>query len=239
MTSGLRCATRSVSCGERMSSRWNENLRLRCARASARLASDAGRQVVDDVDVAALGEQPVDERRADEPGAAGDHHAHRVSRPGRRERRVGARMRARTRAPGTERRVGADDRVVGRDRARPRIARRRRRSRSPPRRPSDGAVVHHRPHARAPAPTVRPRRPPSRRPARRRRRRAVAEQHRRSSARVGVDRRRRPAPRPRARARARPAPAAPPSAPASTSACAWRYFSGVPMSSQYASARIA
>ena len=50
------------------------------ARASARFAERAGREVVDDVDAPALGEEPVDERRADEPGAAGDQRLHRPSR---------------------------------------------------------------------------------------------------------------------------------------------------------------
>ena len=36
----------------------------------------AGRQVVDDVDRVALGQQPVDEVRADEAGATGDERAH-------------------------------------------------------------------------------------------------------------------------------------------------------------------
>ena len=49
----------------------------------------AGREVVDDVDVAALGEQPVDERRADEAGPARDERSH----PGRHDldRHAGAR----------------------------------------------------------------------------------------------------------------------------------------------------
>ena len=40
------------------------------------IAERAGRQVVDDVDLPALGEQPVGERRTDEPGAAGDERSH-------------------------------------------------------------------------------------------------------------------------------------------------------------------
>ena len=73
MTSGRRCAIRSTTAGDDTSMRWNEKRRSGCERASARLASDPARQVVDDVDVPALGEQAVDERRADEARAAGDH----------------------------------------------------------------------------------------------------------------------------------------------------------------------
>ena len=76
MTSGLRCATRSVIAGDRTSRRWNENLRLPSDRGVGEVRERAGRQVVDDVDVPALGEQPVGERGADEPGSAGHERLH-------------------------------------------------------------------------------------------------------------------------------------------------------------------
>ena len=43
----------------------------------------AGGQVVDDVDGVILGEQPIDEVRAEEPGAADDEHVHVASMVGR------------------------------------------------------------------------------------------------------------------------------------------------------------
>src|SRR4051794_25769915 len=47
----------------------------------------SGRQVVDDVDGVTLGPQPVDERAADEPGAAGDQRLHGATRGTRAPRR--------------------------------------------------------------------------------------------------------------------------------------------------------
>ena len=58
-TSGLRCAMRSVIAGERTSRRWNENLPAAERPGVGEVAERAGRQVVDDVDLPALGEQPV------------------------------------------------------------------------------------------------------------------------------------------------------------------------------------
>src|SRR5512138_4046873 len=40
------------------------------------VAQRAGRQVVDDVDDVALGDEPIDEVRADEPGAPDDQRVH-------------------------------------------------------------------------------------------------------------------------------------------------------------------
>ena len=148
---------------------------------------------------------------------------------------------ARRSCAGAERRARADDRVVGRDRAAlehgagadDRVDRLGVVG-------EHGVVVQHRrsrPARRLRRP--RPRRRPSRRPrapAATRRRRRSAPGPRRARRRR---RRRRPAPRRPAQSRGRRAPAARPSAPPSTSACACRYFSGVPMSSQYASLAIA
>ena len=46
------------------------------ARAVGQVAERARGEVVDDVDEVALGQQPVDQVRADEPGAADDEHVH-------------------------------------------------------------------------------------------------------------------------------------------------------------------
>ena len=82
MTSGLRCAISSIDRRRRRRRAGGTRTGGRAAtRASARLPSDAGREVVDDVDAPVLGEQPVDERRADEPGAAGHERLHRGTLP--------------------------------------------------------------------------------------------------------------------------------------------------------------
>ena len=69
--SGLRCAMRSITAGERDVDAMEREaaIWLRAAR-PAQVGQAAGREVVDDIDVAVLGEEPVDERRADEAGAA-------------------------------------------------------------------------------------------------------------------------------------------------------------------------
>ena len=111
MTSGRRCvdrgrrprATRRRGGGTRSAGRAGP-------RASARLRERAAREVVDDVDLPALGEQAVDERRADEPGAAGHQRLH-----GSRRRTLlalGGNPPARDPCPGRDGHAGADDRVV-------------------------------------------------------------------------------------------------------------------------------
>ncbi len=109
-----------------MSIWWNGTRGHRSARASARLASEPAREVVDHVDRVALGQQPVDQGRTDEPGAAGDECSHVSSalRSGsthvRRERRSPASTTApspttaRCRPARFDARLGPDRRAAGR-----------------------------------------------------------------------------------------------------------------------------
>ncbi len=154
MTSGRR---RSDELDELRAAR-GELVEAEAAAAPARLAEvgqRAGRQVVDDVDGVALGQQAVDQRRADEAGPAGDERPH---------RRVLTQARAPSRVRAGLDDAEADDRTLGHERplADHGVG------------ADDGALDHgagaerapgeqHRvAHDRAPRSTTRPRRAPSR-----------------------------------------------------------------------------
>ena len=66
----------SMTAGSRMSTWWTLSSCAAVGSGLGQVGQRAARQVVDHVDAVALGQQPVDERRADEPGAAGDQCLH-------------------------------------------------------------------------------------------------------------------------------------------------------------------
>ncbi len=198
----------------------------------------AGREVVDDVDAPVFGQQPVDERRTDESGAAGDEAC--IARRSRRATR-GSAGRARPRSEcrdGTvtpaptivsarERDVGLEHRVLARRPSRGRCCRATTRAPACSTAPSSVARrlrPPHRPRAPTRARAHRPRRG-------RRRRSAPAPRRARRARSCASPCTQTPGADSHAPGRGRKSDSGPPS----TSACAWRYFSGVPMSSQYAS----
>ena len=57
---------RSITAGDETSMRWNETRRSGCAACGCEVRERAGGEIVDRVDAPTFGEQPIDERGADE-----------------------------------------------------------------------------------------------------------------------------------------------------------------------------
>ena len=172
-TSGRRDSTRSDTAALRTSIRWNEKRRSPTRARIGEVGETPAREIVDDVDRPAVGQQPIGQRGPDEAGAAGDETLHTApliesrTSPGATttpSSAVSRRDRARPRAPRCRSRPHR--RRSTERRARPRCSRRehpRRRSprvrRGPVRRARHPGRPRRRSPARHPAPA--PRRPAS------------------------------------------------------------------------------
>ena len=78
-TSGWRRPISSTTAGSRMSTWWTLSSLLAVGPGLGQVGERAAREVVDDVDAVALGEQAVDQGRPDEPRPAGDQCPHQPS----------------------------------------------------------------------------------------------------------------------------------------------------------------